>query len=98
MSSMSETGVPSSTSSGSASTIREIGTPVPEFLAVRPGMALERRALMDVQVPIGDAALHCREGSIVADDLGNRIRRRHVARSCASLVSDTLKVSDTSSA
>jgi hypothetical protein len=30
-------------------------TPVPEVLAVRPRMALEKRALVDVQVPIGDA-------------------------------------------
>ena len=62
-------------------------------------MALEKRALVDVQVPIGDAdgevaervgrdvdaagnktvALHRREGSIVPDDLGDGIRRRHVA-------------------
>ena len=62
-------------------------------------MALEKRPLVDVQVPIGDAdgemaqriggdvdaagkktvALHRREGSIVPDDLGDRIRRRHVA-------------------
>ena len=62
-------------------------------------MALEKRALVDVKVPIGDAdgevaerirrdvdaagnktvALHRREGSIVPDDLGYRIRRRHVA-------------------
>jgi hypothetical protein len=66
-------------------------------------MALEKRALVDVQVPIGDAdgevaecvrsdvdaagrktvALHRREGSIVPDDLGDRIRRRHVASSSA---------------
>src|SRR5438876_3915619 len=30
-------------------------TPVPDVLAVRPRMALEKRALVDVQVPIGDA-------------------------------------------
>src|SRR3989475_1441169 len=30
-------------------------TPVPEVLAVRPRMALEKRALVDVKVPIGDA-------------------------------------------
>src|SRR5215467_9736767 len=29
--------------------------PVPDVLAVRPGMALEKRPLLDVQVPIGDA-------------------------------------------
>jgi hypothetical protein len=66
-------------------------------------MALEKRALVDVQVPIGDAdgevaervgrdvdaagdktvALHCREGSIVPDDVGDRIRHRHVAFSAA---------------
>src|SRR5437867_11816097 len=64
-------------------------------------MALEKRALVDVKVPIGDAdgevaeregcdvdaagdktvALHRREGSIVPDDFGDRIRRRHVASS-----------------
>jgi hypothetical protein len=66
-------------------------------------MALEKRPLMDVQVPVGDAdgevaerirrdvdaagdkavALHRRERSIVPDDLGDRIRRRHVASSSA---------------
>src|SRR2546422_9473604 len=66
-------------------------------------MALEKRALVDVKIPIGDAdgevaeregcdvdaagnktvALHRREGSIVPDDLGDRIRRRHVASSSA---------------
>jgi hypothetical protein len=66
-------------------------------------MALEKRPLVDVKVPIGDAdgevaervvcdvdaagkkavALQRREGSIVPDDLGNRIRRRHVASSSA---------------
>src|SRR5712691_8935755 len=76
-------------------------SPVPDVLAVRPRMALEKRALVDVKVPIGDAdgevaervgrdvdaagnktvALHRREGSIVPDDLGDRIRRRHVASS-----------------
>src|SRR5713101_9398345 len=30
-------------------------TPVPDVLAVRPRMALEKRALVDVKVPIGDA-------------------------------------------
>jgi hypothetical protein len=30
-------------------------TPVPEVLAVRPRVALEKRALVDVKVPIGDA-------------------------------------------
>src|SRR6266542_215543 len=78
-------------------------TPVPEVLAVRPRIAFEKRALVDVKVPIGDAdgevaervgcdvdvagnktvALHCREASIVPDDLGDRIRRRHVAASSA---------------
>ena len=78
-------------------------TPVPDVLEVRPRMALEKRPLVDVQVPIGDAdgevaervgrdvdaagkktvALHRREGSIVPDDLGDRIRRRHVASSSA---------------
>jgi hypothetical protein len=73
-------------------------TPVPEVLAVRPRMALEKRPLVDVQVPIGDAdgevaervgcdvdaagnktvALHRREGPIVPDDVGDRIRRRHL--------------------
>src|SRR5881392_3908269 len=76
-------------------------TPVPDILGVRPRMTLEKRALVDVKVPIGDAdgevaervgcdgdaagnktvALHRREGSIVPDDLGYRIRRRHVASS-----------------
>src|SRR6266498_3247996 len=78
-------------------------TPVPEVLAIRPRMALEKGALVDVQVPIGDAdgevaervrgdvdtasnktvALHRGEGSIVPDDVGDRIRRRHVASSSA---------------
>src|SRR4029453_7892076 len=31
-------------------------TPVPEVLAVRPRMALEKRPLVDVQIPIGAAA------------------------------------------
>ena len=64
-------------------------------------MALEQRALVDVQVVIGDAdgevaerirrdvdladketvTLHRCEGSIVPDDVGNRIRRLHVAPS-----------------
>src|SRR2546427_4915810 len=77
--------------------------PVPDVLAVRPRMAFEKRALVDVKVPIGDAdgevaeregcdvdaagtktvALHRREGSIVPDDLGYRIRRHHVASSSA---------------
>ncbi len=66
-------------------------------------MALEKRPLVDVQVPVGDAdgevaegvwrdvdaagkktvALHRRESAIVADDLGDRIRRCHVASSSA---------------
>src|SRR4026209_1891722 len=74
-------------------------TSVPDVLPVRPRMALEQRALVDVQVPIGDAdgevaervrrdvdaagnetvALHRREGSIVPDDLGDRIRCSYVA-------------------
>src|SRR6266566_547752 len=78
-------------------------TPVPDVLEIRPRMALEQRALVDVKVPIGDAdrevaervgpnvdaavdkpvALHRREGSIVPDDLGDRIRSRHVASSAA---------------
>src|SRR5438093_3808174 len=78
-------------------------TPVPDALGVRPRMALEKRPLVDVKVPIGDAdgevaervvcdvdaagkkavALQRREGSIVSDDLGNRIRRRHVGSSFA---------------
>src|SRR5436190_20572273 len=78
-------------------------TPIPDALAVRPRMALEKRPLVDVKVPIGDAdgevaervrcdvdaagsktlALHRREGSIVPDDLGDRIRRRHVASASA---------------
>src|SRR5262245_48192914 len=78
-------------------------TPVPDALEVRPRMALEKRPLVDVQVPIGDAdgevaervrcdvdaagdktvALHRCEGAIVPDDLGDRIRRRHVASSSA---------------
>jgi hypothetical protein len=98
---MSETGVPSRTSSGLGEHDQGDRTPVPELLAVRPRMALEKRALVDVQVPIGDAngevaervgrdvdaagnktvALHRREGSIVPDDLGDRIRRRHLASS-----------------
>jgi hypothetical protein len=64
-------------------------------------MALKKRALVDVEVPIGDAdrevaervgcdvdaasnktfALHRSEGAIVPDDVGYRIRRRHVASS-----------------
>src|SRR6266542_2952577 len=103
MSSMSETGVPSRTSSGSASHDQGDRASVPDVLAVRPRMALEKRPLVDVKVPIGDAdgdvaervgcfvdaagyktvALHRREGSIVPDDLGDRIRRRHVASSSA---------------
>ena len=51
---MRETGVPSRTSSGSASTINEIGRPF-QTLSRFALMALEERALMDVQVPIGDA-------------------------------------------
>src|SRR5881392_2395702 len=78
-------------------------TPIPDALAVRPRMTLEKRPLVDVKVPIGDAdgevaervvcdvdaagkkavALQRREGPIVPDDLGNRIRRRHVASSSA---------------
>src|SRR5437764_2521784 len=78
-------------------------TPVPEVLTVCSRMALEKRALVDVKIPIDDAdgevaervacdvdaagsktvALHHREGSIVPDDLGDRIRRRHVASSSA---------------
>src|SRR5579864_8765649 len=77
--------------------------PVPDVLAVRPRMALEKRALVDVEVPIGDTngdvaerirrdvdaagnetvALHRGEGSIVPDDLGDGVRRRHVASSAA---------------
>ena len=30
-------------------------TPVPEVLEVRPRMALEKRPLVDVEVPVGDA-------------------------------------------
>ncbi len=72
-------------------------TSVPDALEVRPRVALEKCALVDVQVPVGDAdgevaervgrdvdaagkktvALHRREGSIVPDDLGDRIRPRH---------------------
>src|SRR3954447_4059438 len=71
---------------------------VPDVLAVRFRMTLEKRALVDVDVPIGHAdgevaervgrdvdatgkkaiALHRREGPIVPNDLGDRIRRRHV--------------------
>ena len=100
---MSETGVPSRTSSGSASHDQGDRASVPDVLAVRPRMALEKRPLVDVKVPIGDAdgdvaervgcdvdaagnktvALHRRERSIVPDDLGDRIRRRHVASSSA---------------
>jgi hypothetical protein len=60
-------------------------------------MALEKRALVDVQVPIGDAdgemaervgrnvdaagdktvALHRSESTIVPNDRGDRVRRRH---------------------
>src|ERR1043165_1825163 len=66
-------------------------------------MALKKRPLVDVEVPICDAdremaegvgrdvdaagdktvALHRYEGSVVADDLGDRISRRHVASSSA---------------
>ncbi len=62
-------------------------------------MALEKRPLVDVQIPIGNAdgevaecvgcdvdsagrktvALHRGERSIVPDDLGDRIRFRHLA-------------------
>jgi diketogulonate reductase-like aldo/keto reductase len=82
-------------------------TPVPDVLGVRLRMALEKRPLVDVQVPIGDAdgevaervrcdvdaagnktvALHRRKGSIVPDDLGDRIRRRHVTSSSAIVIS-----------
>src|SRR6058998_3665548 len=75
------------------------GTPVPDILAVRPRMALEKRPLVHVQIPVGDTdgevaecvwrdvdaaggktvALHRRKGSIVPDDVGDRITRRHVA-------------------
>jgi hypothetical protein len=78
-------------------------TPVPDVLAVRLRMALEKRALVDVEVPVGDAdgevtertggdvdaagdktvALHRGEGSVVPDELGDRIRRCHVASSSA---------------
>src|SRR5437867_3016404 len=78
-------------------------TPIPDILGVRPRMTLEKRALVDVKIPIGDAdgevaervgrdvdaagnktvTLHRREGSIIPDDLGYRIRRRHVASSSA---------------
>jgi hypothetical protein len=64
-------------------------------------MALEKRPLVDVQVPLGDAdgevaerirrdvdaaaektvTLHRREGPMVPDDLGDRIRCRHLASS-----------------
>src|SRR2546422_7752989 len=77
--------------------------PVPDVLEVRPRMALEKRPLVDVKVPIGDAdgegservgcdvdaagnktvALHRRGGSVGPGDLGDRIRRRHVAASSA---------------
>jgi hypothetical protein len=30
-------------------------TPVPDAFAVRPRMALEKRSLVDVQIPVGDA-------------------------------------------
>src|ERR1041385_9120000 len=66
-------------------------------------MALKKRPLVDVEVPICDAdremaegvggdvdaagdktvALHRYEGSVVADDVGDRIRHRHVASSSA---------------
>jgi hypothetical protein len=68
-------------------------------------MALEKRALLGVEIPIGNAdgevaerircdvdaarnetvALHRRERSIVPDDLGNRIKRRHLKSSPASV-------------
>ena len=102
MSSMRETGVPSRTSSGSASTIKEIGRPFQTFsrfaLAWRSRSVRRwtyrshRRRDGEVAERVGrdvDAAgqktiaLHRREGSIVADDLGDRIRRRHVASSSA---------------
>src|SRR5262245_16079497 len=79
-------------------------TPVPDVLAVRPRMALEKRALKDVQIPVGDAdgevaerigrdvdaageetvALHRGEGSIVPDDICDRIGRRHPSSSLGS--------------
>ena len=51
---MRETGVPSKTSSGSASTIKEIGRPF-QTLSRFVFAWLEKRSLMDVQVPISDA-------------------------------------------
>jgi hypothetical protein len=73
-------------------------SPVPDVLALRPRVTLEQRALVDIEVPLGDAdgevaerirrnvdaasrqtvALHRRKGSIVTDDLGDRIGCRHV--------------------
>jgi hypothetical protein len=96
---MRDTGVPSRTSSGSVSTILEIGRP----FQTSSRFAFEQRPLLDVQVPVGDAdgqvaervrrdvdpagekpvVLHRGEGSIVPDDLGDRIRRRHAALSFA---------------
>ena len=77
--------------------------PVSDGLVVRARVAFEKRALVDVKVPIGDAdrevaerkvrdvditgsetvALHRREGSIVPDDLSDRIGPRHVSPSPA---------------
>jgi hypothetical protein len=42
-------------------------TPVPDALEVRPRMALEKRPLVDVQVPIGDA------GGEVAERVGRDV-------------------------
>ncbi len=49
-------------------------TPVPDALAVRPRMALEKRALVDVQVPVGDADGEVAER--VGRDVDARAERR----------------------
>ena len=52
---MRENGVPSRTSKRLGEHDKGDRTSVPDVLAVRPRVALEKRALVDVQIPIGDA-------------------------------------------
>ena len=96
---MREPSLPSRTSRGSASTIREIGRPFQYFSrfalawrsssvrrwtyrsqsATRTAQVAER-IRRDVDAAIKETvALHRGEGSIVPDDLGDRIERSHVA-------------------
>ena len=54
-------------------------TPVPDVLAVRPRMALEKRPLVDVQVPIGDADGEVAERERRDVDAAGRRRSRCIA-------------------